>query len=100
MSYRHEVSDSPVEAPANFASLPASVQIDDETRHGSGFKQQDVLPPGYHGRDEMQFCGACRSEDTRCIFFRYYHNFVESDIRVEVVCNVCGKFTWHQFQRL
>jgi hypothetical protein len=100
MSNSHTVSDSPIEAPANFASLPPYVQVDDETWHGSGFRQRDVLPPGYHGRSEMEVCGACRSEDTRCIFFRYYHNFVESDIRVEVVCNACGKFTLHRFLRL
>ena len=100
MSCRHEVSDTPIKAPANFASLPAYVQLDDDTWHGAGFTQQEVLPPGYHGRSEMQFCGACRSEDTRCIFVRYYHNFVESEILVEVLCNVCGKFTLHTFERL
>ena len=74
------------------------MRIDEDTWQGSGFTQQDVLPAG-HTFSGMQHCGACQSKDTRCIFLHYWHNIVESDVRIELACNACGKFTLHTLYR-
>lgn len=101
MSFETTTSDAPTLAPSDFARMPPVVKRSDEEWHGSGFRPRDVLPnAGFPFEDEMKSCGACKSRDVLCIFLHYFHHIVESDVRVELVCNACRKFTVHAFIRL
>jgi hypothetical protein len=100
MTFETRTNDKPTLAPADFATMAPVVPIDDESWHGSGFRPADVLQHRFPFEDDMSACGACRSRDVRCIYLHYFHHIVESDVRVELVCNACGKFTVHVFERL
>jgi hypothetical protein len=94
-------SDRPKDAPENFASLPSLVKIDQRTTHGSGFQLSDVLDRYALASfdDELFACAACKSAQVRPIFLHYLHIPNESDVRLELVCAACGKFTHHEYSR-
>lgn len=77
------------------------VEIDLRTWHGSSFHPRDVLDryAMVSFEPELFACAACKSENVHCIFLHYLHHPNESDVRLELVCGACGKFTHHEYWR-
>jgi hypothetical protein len=105
MTWSKEVHTRPTRAPSHFAELPPAVRFSAARAlvveyHGSGFQPADVLGQQTGPHTAMNECGACGSTDTRAIYLKYFHHMVESEVIVELVCAVCGKFTVHLFERL
>jgi hypothetical protein len=101
MWFQTTTSDRPKDAPVNYAEMPACVQINGQSWHGSGFHPRDLLHD-YEMRAleaKLFACGACHSERVNCIYLHYFHHPNESDVRLELVCCVCGTFTHHEYWR-
>ncbi len=97
-SFDFQVSDAPSWAPLDFADLDPCVSIQEAKSwhsgrwHGSGFRVKDLISGVWWYREASK-CGACRSPKTLCIFLENDVAQFSCEVKLEIVCLKCGKFT-------
>lgn len=97
--------DEPQHAPADYKTMEPCVEISDQQTGswkfpeyaGSGIPIKEhpfIKAHTFHYWDVDAVCSACGSKNTLCIYLCYISGMgTGKDMRVEFVCNDCGKYT-------
>ncbi|MCC6276108.1 MAG: hypothetical protein IT569_09640 [Leptospiraceae bacterium] len=97
-SFEFTVSKRPILAPSNYQELDPCVSLTEGKDwhigrwHGSGFRIKDLIQ-GVWWYSEASKCGSCNSSKTLCIYLDNDVHQFSANVKLELVCLKCGKFT-------